>query len=93
MPRTFLADSFDLGDPWHTPQCGTNGTYAGAPSEGQMCCVDKQAPLGPLCKGDHRGEWALNDTRDWCVLKFCFALPVFKHAQVSVLGNKNLNAQ
>ena len=41
-----VADSFDLGDPWHTPQCGTNGSYGGAPFEGQMCCVDKAAALG-----------------------------------------------
>eukprot|EP01046_Picozoa_sp_COSAG06_P053105 COSAG06_NODE_9099_length_1986_cov_3.188489_2_plen_82_part_00 len=41
-----VADSFDLGDPWHTPQCGTNGSYGGAPFEGQMCCVDKAATLG-----------------------------------------------
>jgi hypothetical protein len=68
MPRSFLADSFDLGDPWHTPQCGTNGTYGGGPSTGQMCCVDEEAPLGALCKGDHRGLWALNDTRDWADL-------------------------
>ena len=68
MPRTFLADSFDLGDPWHTPNCATNGTFGGAPFDGQHCCVDKSHPLGPQCKGDHRGEWAMNETRYWAGL-------------------------
>ena len=61
MPATFLADTIDLGDPWHTPHCGVNGTYAGASYEGQRCCVDKAVALGARCVGDHRGEWALND--------------------------------
>lgn len=69
MPNSFLADTYDLGDPWHTPQCGTNGTFGGGHFAGQMCCVDKSMPLGPKCVGDHRGgNFVLNDTRDWANL-------------------------
>ena len=68
MPRTFLADAFDLGDPWHTPQCALNGTFGGARFAGRQCCVDGSLPLGPMCKGDHRGEWSMNETRDWAGL-------------------------
>lgn len=68
MLRTFLADSFDLGDPWHTPQCAVNGTYGGGNFAGQQCCVDASVPLGPRCKGDHRGLWSMNETRDWAGL-------------------------
>jgi hypothetical protein len=71
MPNTFLAEAYDLGDPWTTPQCGVDGIYGGAPYKGQHCCVDKSdsQPNGANCSGDHRGVWgALNDTRDWANL-------------------------
>ena len=34
MPATFLAETYDLGDPWHTPMCGTNGSFEGGAFEG-----------------------------------------------------------
>lgn len=68
LPNTFVAEAYDLGDPWHTPLCGSDGSFEGGAFAGQMCCIDKSAGLGPRCVGDHRGEWALNDTRDWAGL-------------------------
>ena len=68
MPNTFGADAYDLGDPWHTPLCGTDGTFAGAPFKGLRCCVD--GAVGPLCGGgaDGLAVWNLNNTRDWAGL-------------------------
>lgn len=70
MPRTFMADAYDLGDPWHTPICTTGGgTFNGAPFAGTGCCVERSLPASPQCtQGDHRGEWSLNSTRDWAGL-------------------------
>ena len=75
---------YDLADPWDTPVCGPDYYDAGGhtPHAGAGCCVDKQklepvptpaspaSPMPPMpaCVGDHRGEWALNDTRDWAGL-------------------------
>ena len=39
------------------------------PAAGEMGArTGPAAPLGPRCAGDHRGEWALNATRDWAGL-------------------------
>ena len=68
MPNTFLADAFDLGDPWHSPICARSGTFNGGPYNGTSCCLDASHPNGARCVGDHRGKWSLNDTRDWANL-------------------------
>ena len=68
MPRTFAVDAFDLGDPWHTPLCGNSGPFEGGSYVGYQCCVGEAEPLGAACRGDHRGRWALNGTRDWAGL-------------------------
>ena len=68
MPATFLADAFDLGDPWHTPLCGNDGSFEGGDYVGEHCCVATGAALGPLCKAGHHGQWSLNATRDWAGL-------------------------
>ena len=70
MPRTFMAEAHDLGDPWHTPICTTgSGTFNGAAFVGTGCCVERSLPLSTHCtQGDHRGEFALNSTRDWAHL-------------------------
>ena len=68
MPNTFLADAFDLGDPWHSPICALSGTFNGGPYSGTSCCLDASHANGAQCVGDHRGKWSLNDTRDWANL-------------------------
>lgn len=68
MPHTFMADAYDLSEPWDTLTCGTKGFDRNGFRNGTSCCVDKALPLGPLCRGDHRGLWPLNDTRDWANL-------------------------
>lgn len=53
MGNVFVAEGYDIGDPWDTPNCGALG-----------CCVNKATPLGRSCVQDHRGEWDVNSTMD-----------------------------
>ncbi len=70
MPNSFLAEAFDLGEPWHTPVCTSgDGTFNGASFKGTGCCVERSLPPNPQCtQGDHRGVFSLNSTRDWADL-------------------------
>ena len=50
MPNTFAVSAFDVGDPWmdnNSPQLCSD----------RLCCVNSSYALGPLCVGDHRGEF------------------------------------
>lgn len=51
MGNTFMAHGYDAGDPWSGGDCADAG-----------CCVEPYVPLGPNCRGDHRGQWSTNDT-------------------------------
>jgi hypothetical protein len=53
MPNVFSANAYDLGDPWDADQCK---------QDGESCCVTPNQPLGPNCRGDHRGEWDYDST-------------------------------
>jgi hypothetical protein len=53
MGNVFVAEAYDIGDPWDTPTCGALG-----------CCVNNATPLGRSCVGDHRSEWDVNSTMD-----------------------------
>ena len=50
IPNSFAISAFDLYDPWMDNN---------APSlcSDRLCCVNGSYPLGPLCVGDHRGEF------------------------------------
>lgn len=53
LPNVFSASTYDLGDPWDADQCSQTG---------ESCCVTLEQPLGPNCRGDHRGEWDYDGT-------------------------------
>ena len=53
MPNVYGISMVDGGDPWDGgEQCASDA-----------CCVVPDIALGPLCVGDHRGEWT-NETPD-----------------------------
>lgn len=52
LPATFMAQGYDVGDPWDADLC----------ADPFSCCVDDAMPLGPKCTGDHRGQWDENGT-------------------------------
>ena len=45
MENVFVAEGYDIGDPWNTPTCAANG-----------CCVAATEKIGANCSGDHRGK-------------------------------------
>jgi len=53
LPNVYAAAAHDLGDPWDADACKQDGA---------SCCVTKAQPLGPDCRGDHRGEWDYDST-------------------------------
>ena len=53
MPNVFGISMVDQGDPWD----------GGETCAADACCVAPSVALGPLCVGDHRGEWT-NETPD-----------------------------